>query len=109
MTLTTGQLAALESSHPRELWCVTRQGGKSTVAGILAVHAALTQPGELVLLLSPTLRQSSELFRKAAQVYHALGGVVPAEAESALRLELRGGSRIISLPGSSATIRAIPE
>jgi hypothetical protein len=30
---------------------------------------------------------------------------VPAQAETSLRLELEGGSRIISLPGSEATVR----
>ena len=38
-------------------------------------------------------------------VYQAAGRPVDAEAESALRLELENGSRIVSLPGTEKTIR----
>src|SRR5207244_3649377 len=38
-------------------------------------------------------------------VYRALDRPVPAEAESALRLELDNGSRIVSLPGKEGSIR----
>lgn len=47
--------------------------GKSTVSSILAMHTALYQPGSLTLLLSPTERQSKELFRKVLDVYWATG------------------------------------
>jgi hypothetical protein len=50
------------------------------------------------LRLSPTLRQSGELFKKCAGVYQALGRPVPSDSESALQLELENGSRIVSLP-----------
>lgn len=56
-------------------------------------------------MLSPGLRQSSELFRKVTDAYKALGRPVPADAESALRIELENGSRIIALPGNEATVR----
>src|SRR5262249_49327013 len=46
-----------------------------------------------------------ELFRKVASFYHALPLPLEAVQESALRLELQNGSRIVSLPGSEATIR----
>jgi phage terminase large subunit-like protein len=46
----------------------SRQSGKSTVAASLAVYEALALPGALVLLLSPSLRQSQELFRKTLDV-----------------------------------------
>ena len=60
------------------------------------------EPESLVLLLSPSLRQSQELYRKVAQF---LTMPVDIERESALRLELANGSRIISLPGTEGTIR----
>jgi hypothetical protein len=69
------------------------------------MHTAVYQPGTLVLLLSPSLRQSQELFRKCLDVYNALHHQVPTQAESALRLELENGSRIVSLPGKETTIR----
>jgi hypothetical protein len=95
----------LRSTERRILLNCSRQAGKSTVTALLAVHTALYEPGALVLLLSPSLRQSQELFRKALDVYRGLEHPVPIEAESALRLELVGGSRIVSLPGKEATIR----
>ncbi|MCX8207415.1 MAG: terminase family protein [Methanothrix sp.] len=84
----------------------SRQSGKSTVTSLLALHTAIYRPGSLILCLSPTLRQSSELFRTVARFYHmSTAEMVPAEAESALRLELENRSRIISLPGKEQTIR----
>jgi hypothetical protein len=65
----------------------------------------LDEPGSLVLLLSPTLRQSGELFKKCAGVYQALGRPVPSESESALQLQGENGSRIVSMPGKEGTIR----
>jgi hypothetical protein len=61
----------------------------------------------LILLLSPSLRQSQELFRKLKDVYaavHSRSMPQPVE-ESALRTEFDNGSRIVALPGKEATIR----
>ncbi len=99
------QAGVLRSAAPRLLLNCSRQSGKSTVTGVLAVHTALYTPGALVLLLSPTLRQSQELFKKCLAVYRALGRPVPPETESALRLELENDSRILSLPGKEHTVR----
>jgi hypothetical protein len=99
------QADVLRSPADRLLLNCSRQSGKSTIAGALAVHTAIYEPGSLVLLLSPTLRQSQELFRKALSVYWAIDLPVPPQAESALRLELENGSRIISLPGKEGSIR----
>lgn len=95
----------LRSRSPRILLNCCRQSGKSTMAALLAAHTALYQPGSLVLVLSPTLRQSQELFRKIVGIYRALDRPVPAEAETKLSLELDHGSRIVSLPGKESTIR----
>ena len=100
------QAEVLRSTAKRIILCCARQTGKSTVAAILALHTAVYRPGSLVLLLSPSLRQSSELFRKVADFYRRLGNETPPpEAWSALRLELANGSRIVSLPGKESTIR----
>lgn len=83
-----------------------RQCGKSTVSAALALQCALLEPGALVLLLSPSMRQSQELYRKCADGWKALGKPVPSVTESALRVEFVTGSRIISLPGKDdAAIR----
>jgi hypothetical protein len=99
------QAHVLRSTAPRVLLNCSRQSGKSTMSALLALHTALYSAGALVLLLSPSQRQSAELFRKCLDLYRGLGRPVPAQAENTLRLELEGGGRIISLPGSEATIR----
>ena len=99
------QSRVLTSDASRILLNCSRQSGKSTVTALLAVHTAHYQPDSLVLLLSPSLRQSQELFKKALEVHRALPHPVATEAESALRLELANGSRILSLPGKEHTVR----
>jgi hypothetical protein len=72
----------------------------------LALRVALLEPPSLVLLLSPTLRQSGELFRdKVMALWRALGRPVAASQETQLTMVLANGSRIVSLPGTEETIR----
>ena len=99
------QVSLLREPADRTLILCSRQAGKSTVAAALALRVALLEPRSPVLLLSPTLRQSGELFRKVLDLYGAIRRPVPVAAESALRLELANGSRIISLPGTEGTVR----
>ncbi len=99
------QAQLLRSNAPRVLLNCSRQSGKSTAVAVLALHTALFCPGSLTLLLCPSLRQSSELFKKVTTIYQGLGRPIPPEAESALRLELATESRIISLPGKEGTVR----
>lgn len=99
------QAQILRSTASRILLNCCRQSGKSTTAADLAVHTAIYDPGALVLLLSPSLRQSGELFKKALATYRGLGKPIPADSESALQLGLENGSRIVSLPGKEGTIR----
>jgi hypothetical protein len=65
----------------------------------------LLTAGALVLLLSPSLRQSGELFRKVVALNNALGRPVPPVQETALTLALANGSRVVSLPGTEGTVR----
>jgi hypothetical protein len=99
------QEAVLRSDASRLMLNVTRQGGKSSVAATKAIHVALSEPGALVLVVSPSLRQSGELFRRCLDVYHASGQLVPPDSETRLSLELVSGSRVVSLPGKEGTIR----
>jgi len=99
------QRRLLESTADRILLNASRQSGKSSMVAVLAVATALYEPGALVLLLSPTLRQSGELFKKAAGIYRDLGRPVAAESETALTLTLANRSRIVSLPGDEQTVR----
>ena len=104
-TVDSWQQEVLRSDADRIALNCCRQSGKSTISGLLALHTAVYTPGSLSLLLSPSLRQSSELFQVVKRFYGAIAQDAPARRESALRLELRNGSRIISLPGKEATIR----
>lgn len=99
------QVAVLRSRAGQVILNCSRQVGKSTVTSVLALHRALHTPNSLVLLLSPSLRQSSELFRKVTYAYRVLGRPVGAEHETALQLHLVNGSRVISLPGTEETVR----
>jgi hypothetical protein len=99
------QARLLRSTAPRVLVNCARQSGKSSTVATISVHTAVYTPGSVTLLLSPTLRQSSELFKKCLAVYRALGRPVDAAAETALTLSLEHGSRIVSLPGKEGTIR----
>jgi hypothetical protein len=95
-----------EAASGRMMLLCSRQAGKSLTAAALALRSALLSPPALVLLLSPTLRQSGELYRdKVLRLFNALGRPVPVVQESALQMTLGNGSRVISLPGAEGTIR----
>ncbi|MCX6681684.1 MAG: terminase family protein [Methanoregula sp.] len=99
------QASVLRSSHRRLILNCSRQSGKSTTAAILATHRAIFYPGSLILLISPSLRQSGEQFRICADF---LGRNVtsPKKIEdNRLSCTLQNGSRIVSLPSTEATIR----
>jgi hypothetical protein len=95
----------LRQQPRRALLLCSRQSGKSTVAGLMGLHKALYESSSLVLIVSPSLRQSGEMFRSVMGYYRKLSGVPELAAESVLRAEFRNGSRIVSLPGQEKTIR----
>lgn len=99
------QERVLTSPSDSHLLLCSRQSGKSTTCAALAVHTALYSAPALVLLVSPSLRQSQELFRKTREFHQDLSVTPGLEQESALRVEFKNGSRIIALPGSEATVR----
>jgi hypothetical protein len=105
LTLDGWQTDLIRSDAPRILMCCARQTGKSTIAGLIALHTATTQANALVLLVSPSQRQSAELFRTLIGHFRRLKGAPAIKAESVLRLELVNGSRIVALPGDERTIR----
>lgn len=99
------QAEVLRKPHQRELLIVHRQGGKSATAAVAACHCAIYTPGALVLVVSPSQRQSQELFRTILTLYRSLGRPVPSESENALSITLENGSRIVALPADASTIR----
>jgi hypothetical protein len=99
------QTQVLRWTKQRLLLNCTRQWGKSTTAAVLALHRALYYPNSLILLVSPSLRQSQELFRKVAEFLNKLA-ILPEKLEdNQFSLQLGNGSRIVALPGKEATVR----
>lgn len=99
------QAGVLHSRSKRILLNCSRQAGKSTVASLLSSHRAVYRPHSTILLSSPSLRQSGELFRKVQDVMHRVKGAPKALEDNKLSLALENGSRIVSLPGAEATVR----
>lgn len=101
--------AELLTKRPRRgLLLCSRQSGKTTTTSLLALHRALFESGALVVIVSPSNRQSGEMLRSIKQLLGALGdGAVEAEGSAVLKLELKNGSRIIALPGTGDTVRGM--
>ena len=97
------QARVLSGTAVQTLLNITRQGGKSTVCGLLAAHRAIYHPSSLVLLISRGQRQAGELYQKVVTVLRALG--VKLKLDNQTSSELLNGSRILSLPGDAASIR----
>ncbi len=99
------QSEVLRSDARQMILLASRQSGKSSVTAILSVHEAVYNAPSLVLLLSPSLRQSQELFAKVKSAYDALIDAPRATQETSLQLRFDNGSRVVALPGKEATIR----
>ena len=99
------QDTALTSQQHRQIYCCSRQSGKTEVASIMALHTALYFPDSLSLILSPSLRQSGELFRRIRKMYNMLDAPPTLDESSQSFLTVRGGGRILSLPGTEETVR----
>jgi hypothetical protein len=100
------QRDCLASNAARMLLCCSRQAGKSTAAAAIAVRTALLEASSLVLLLSPTLRQSGELFRSGVlPIWRRLGCPLGDKEPTALELRLANGSRVVSLPENESGVR----
>jgi hypothetical protein len=132
MTPDRWQTAVLRTRRTQILLLCSRQVGKTVVAAALALRTALLEAPALVLVLTPSERQSSEFMRRIKELHEALrqptqmaGRVLsfyekqvgeagkddvyfclPAKTrESSLQLHLGNGSRIIGLPASEGKIR----
>lgn len=85
-----------------------RQTGKTQTVAALALREALLSPPALVLLLSPSERQSGELAARVFALYDALGAARAAapRKRTELQLHLYNGSRVIALPDNERTVRS---
>ena len=99
------QADLLRSPERRILLNCCRQSGKSTTAAILALHTALFRPGSLILMVSPSLRQSLELFRKLSDFADQLTPSPARSEDNKLSAVFENKSRVVALPGHESTIR----
>lgn len=99
------QTNLMRSTSRRVLVRCARQVGKTTTTSLKALHTALYQPGSLVLVISPSQRQSDEFLVRVRSLYRAAGRPVDTARESGSAMEFVNGSRVISLPGSESTSR----
>jgi hypothetical protein len=98
------QAEVLQEDYHHLLLNCCRQAGKSTVVAMLGLAQALYHAGSLVLLVSRSFRQSSELFRKVKEMHWRLG-LPLIERQNAAELHFEHQSRIVCLPCSESTIR----
>jgi len=82
---------------------VSRQGGKSFTAAILAVHYANFHPGSLILIVSYNLDQSLELGSKCRAICNTCR--VATTSEAVTHIYFANGSRILALCGQEQSIR----
>jgi hypothetical protein len=100
------QMEVLSSTASRVGMLAARQVGKTVTAAALALREALLRPNALVLVLSPSLRQSGEFFRaKLLTLWRKLGSPLAGRPPTRLELELSNGSRVVSLPEAEGTVR----
>jgi hypothetical protein len=103
------QRELLLSKAKRGILNCTRQWGKSTVAAVKAVHRAHFYAGSLVIVASPTERQSAEFLLKARQFMKRLRIPVRGDGHHRASLRFPNGSRIVGLPGKGDTLRGYSE
>lgn len=99
------QKEALDYSGKNEQFVWGRQTGKSTITSIKALYHALTNDNVTVLVLAPTQRQSSRLFKKTKNFITISSQKLPQlkltemiERETQTLFEFSNGSELLSLP-----------
>jgi hypothetical protein len=80
-----------------------RQVGASTCAAALCIQMARSVPNSLAAIVSPSMKQSSEVKLRAKTGLQRLGEKLVLD--SATLIGLDNGSRIMSLPGSAKSVR----
>jgi len=99
------QTEVLRLTAKRVILNCSRQWGKSTVAAAKALHRVLTVPRSLVLVASPSAKQSAEFLRKAGEMLEVMGIAPRGDGDNEISLLLPNRSRIVGLPGNESTGR----
>src|SRR6266404_393829 len=107
ITADAWQAELLRTRPRRSLLLCARQTGKSTATALTALWTAIYEAPALIVIVSPSQRQSAELFRVLMLLYGRLAGVPELIGESVLKAEFSNGSRIVAMPGTEKTIRGL--
>ena len=75
------------------------------MTAIKAVHRVWFDRGSLVLVVSPSARQSGEFVKKCAALLRVLDVPVRGDGTNRMSLMLPSGSRIVGLPANEGTTR----
>ena len=103
--LEDAQRKLLKTTGPRVILNCTRQWGKSSMAACVALHRAYYRPKSLILIVSPTQRQSSELMEKIRELAVRIGIEPRGDGTNAASIRLSNRSRIVALPGVERNVR----
>lgn len=104
-TPATFQRELLTSTSPFILLNAARQSGKSSAMACLIAHVCAFEPGSLVAVTAPAMRQTLEILRKVLIFKDALR--LTTTRATQLELEFANGSRIVGLPSTSDTVRGL--
>lgn len=100
------QARFLQSKSDRIILNCSRQSGKSTSTAILALWEALHKPNSVIVIESPSFRQSIEMMLKFSEFLGLLESV-ELDSDTKLSIQFKNNSRVLALPGSEKTIRGI--
>jgi hypothetical protein len=95
----------LSLGNKRMLLNIHRQGGKSQLAALLSAWWTIYHPDSLVLLISPSLRQSLEIMRKVYGWFDRMPARPKFSEENKTSFTLSNGARVVALPSSEETVR----
>ena len=104
-TVEASQLEFLTSTAKRGIVNCSRQWGKSTLGAIKAIYRAWTRPGSLVLVMSPTRRQSGLFLAKVRALGIGSRVAIRKDPDHEMSLRFPNGSLIVGLPAREANIR----
>lgn len=92
------QAEFLADRHTRKAMLCCRRAGKSAVSAAKTWEHCSTTPDALVMVFSPTMRQSIEYARYVMKYDRAMGTPVKVERRNMTAVEWANGARMLSLP-----------
>ncbi|MEJ1935323.1 terminase family protein [Nostoc sp. NIES-2111] len=101
-----GQQQLLDTEARQVILKCSRQWGKSSVTAMKTILVATGKAEAVVVVMSPSARQSGEFLRKVKGFLAKAGWQkLPKDGVNEMSILLPNGSRIVALPGVEATMR----